>query len=171
MNRRRLIKSAVAATVAPVALLAGKLKAAEPKVQRTTYQIGWYIEAPVYATAYLVPNRKSLDALFRRNPRLATWCVVPIGSQFLLEEPYESSLCGLKRRAPITESTRPWRGSSPPRLRATTRERCATVLPFGGCSPCSPQATSCDVRSAAAMGSVDKLMDCGCHRPRPKKKG
>lgn len=92
MNRRRLIKTIVGASVCPTAVAAAEHQAAEPVLASTTYQSGWYIDAPVYTTVYLAPDRKSLVGLIRKNPRLATWRVIPIGSQFLVEEPCEGSL-------------------------------------------------------------------------------
>jgi hypothetical protein len=57
-----------------------------------TYQSGWYVEAPVYTTTYLACDRQALDALLRKSPQLALWCVIPVGSQYLIEERCESSL-------------------------------------------------------------------------------
>jgi hypothetical protein len=92
MNRRRLIKAALAASVAPIVLGCRQEQAMDREVGSATYQSGWYVEAPVYTMLYVARNRRAFDALLRENPRLAGWRVIPVGSQYLIEEPCESSL-------------------------------------------------------------------------------
>jgi hypothetical protein len=92
VNRRRLIKSALAAIAAQLAPRITKRHAISPAICTMVYKTGWYVDAPVYTALYVVPNRRLLDDLIRHNPQLESWRLIPIGPQFLVEEPYESSL-------------------------------------------------------------------------------
>ncbi len=152
MNRRRFIKAALAASVAPVALPRPKEQAMAREFHSATYRSGWYVEAPVHTTVYVARNRGAFDALLRRNPRLTGWCMIPVGSQYRIEEPCESSLAKVRTASVDYRVDAALAQKSRRRTPVTMRRRHAMTPSSGGCSAFFPPARLRDLISSGEEG-------------------